>query len=129
MESTEKISWGKSVVCGILLLATIGAELTWLRYTAQAPSTTNARLVSDRLVLARFNSHAARNIRDGSKAIVTFESSAGTRLSGVVQSLKIETQETKVLITLEDVPKDVQPQTPCSVTVDTSVPPETMKSD
>jgi multidrug resistance efflux pump len=129
MESTEKKRRGKSVVIGMLLLATIGAGLTWLRYTAQAPSTANARLVADRLVLARFDSHAARNIREGSKAIVTFESSAGKRLAGVVQSLQIDASETKTLILLKEVPQDAKPQTPCSVTVDTSVPQERTKLD
>jgi multidrug resistance efflux pump len=116
-------------VISILLLATIGAGLTWLRYTAQAPSTTNARLVSHRLVLATFNSSAARNIREGSKAIVTFETAPGRRLAGVVRSLEIKRPETRALIVLEEVPEETQPQTRCSVTVDTSVSSRAMKSD
>jgi len=100
-----------------------------MRYTAQAPSTTDARLISDHLVLATFNSHAARNIREGSRAIVTFESSAGKRLSGTVQSLQIEIPKTTALIILKEIPQNARPQTPCNVTVDTSVPSEALKMD
>ena len=63
MESTEKKRQGKGVVIGILLLAALGAGLTWMRYSAQAPSTTDARLISDRTIIATFSAHAARNIR------------------------------------------------------------------
>jgi multidrug resistance efflux pump len=120
-ERTEKKRRGQNVVIGILLLATIGAALTWLRYTAQAPSTTNAHLVSDRLVLATFRPNFARNIREGSKAIVTFESSRGKRLEGSVQSLETQALETRVLIILREVPPEAKPSSRCSVTVDTSV--------
>jgi multidrug resistance efflux pump len=129
MESTEKKRRGRGVVIAILLLATIGAALTWLRYTAQAPSTTSAHLVSERLVLATFNSNAARNIRERSKAIVTFETSPGERFAGAVQSLEIKKTETRVLIILQEVPSEAQPQARCSVTVDTSVSADTMKLD
>jgi multidrug resistance efflux pump len=121
-ERTEKNRRGQNVVIAMLLLATIGAGLTWLRYTAQAPSTTNAQLISDRLVLATFRSDAARNIREGSKAIVTFESLRGKRLEGAVQSLETEGSLTKVLIILAEVPPEAEPHTACSVTVDTSIP-------
>ena len=77
MESTEKKWQGKNVVIGILLLATLGAGLTWTRYTAQSPSTKDARLISDRVVVATFSARAARNILDGTRAIVTFENSGG----------------------------------------------------
>jgi multidrug resistance efflux pump len=129
MESTEKKRRGQGVVIGILLLATIGAGLTWLRYTAQAPSTNNAHLVSERLVLATFNSNAARNIREGSKAIVTFETSPGERFTGAVQSLEIKKPETRVLIILQQIPTKARPQARCSVTVDTSVSADTTKLD
>jgi multidrug resistance efflux pump len=120
-ERTEKKRRGQNVVIGMLLLATIGAGLTWLTYTAQAPSTTNAQLVSDRLVLATFRANAAHNIRNGSKAIVTFESSRGKRLEGAVISLETEALETRVLIILAEVPPEAEPHTRCSVTVDTSI--------
>jgi multidrug resistance efflux pump len=129
MESTEKKRQGKNVVIGILLLATLGAGLTWMRYTAQAPSTKNARLISDRVVLATFSAHAARNIREGTKAIVTFESSAGEKFSGVVQSVQTKNQETTAAIFLKETPQSAQPQTPCHVTVDTSVASEALKPD
>ena len=127
MESTEKKRQGKKVVIGILLLATLGAGLTWMRYTAQAPSTKNARLISDRVVLATFSAHAARNIREGTEAIVTLESSSGKRLLGAVQSLQTKNQETTVEILLKEGPEDAHPQTSCYVTVDTSVGGETSK--
>jgi multidrug resistance efflux pump len=129
MESTEKKRQGKNVVIGILLLATLGAGLTWTRYTAQSPSTKDARLVSDRVVLATFSAHAARNIREGTKAIVTVESSSGKRLLGTVQSLQTADQETTAVIFLKEPPQNAQPQTPCHVTVDTSVAREALKAD
>ena len=82
MERTEKKSQGRTVVIGILFVATIAAALTWLRYTSQAPSTANAHLISEGLVLAKFPSNVARQIRLGSKAIVTFETSPSKRLVG-----------------------------------------------
>ncbi len=127
MESTEKKSQGIKVVIGILLLATIGAGLTWMRYTAQAPSTTKARLISDRVVFATFSAHAARSIRQGTKAIVTVESSSGKKLLGSVQSLQTGNQETTAVILLKEIPEDAQPQSPCHVTVDTSVTAEASK--
>ena len=109
------------MVLGILLLATVGAGLTWLRYTGQAPSTTQAQLVSDRMVQATFHSSDARNIRKGSKAIVTFESAPGQRFEGAVQSLETDALETRVSIVLSAAPPKTRPQSRCSVTVDTSV--------
>jgi multidrug resistance efflux pump len=129
MESTEKKRHGKNVVLGILLLATLGAGLTWTKYTAQAPSTKDARLISDRVVLATFSVRAARNIRDGTRAIVTFESSGEKRHFGIVQSLQTEGPKTTAVIVLKDAPQDAHPQTPCEATVDTSVAPEASKSD
>ncbi len=120
-ERTEKKRLGPTVVLGILLLATVGAGLTWLRYTGQAPSTTNAQLISDRLVHATFHSRDARNIRQGSKAIVTFESAPGQRFDGAVQSLETGALETRVSIVLAAAPPEAQPHSRCSVTVDTSV--------
>jgi multidrug resistance efflux pump len=127
-ERTEKKRRGPTVVLGILLLATVGAGLTWLRYTGQAPSTTNAQLVSDRLVLATFHSKDARNIRQGSKAIVTFENAPGQRFEGAVQSLETNALDTRVSIVLAAAPPEAQPYSRCSVTVDTSVSSRT-KSD
>jgi multidrug resistance efflux pump len=127
-ERTEKKRRGPTVVLGILFLATVGAGLTWLRYTGQAPSTTNAQLVSDRLVQAKFHSKDARNIRQGAKAIVTFESAPGQRFEGAVQSLETDALDTRVSIVLAAAPPEAQPHSRCSVTVDTSVSSRT-KSD
>jgi multidrug resistance efflux pump len=129
MESTEKKLPGKAIVIGILLLATVGTGLTWMRYTAQAPSTTNCRLVSERIVMATFNARAARNIREGTKAIVTFESSPARRFSGTVQSLQTEDSKVKAVIVLDEIPANANLETPCEVTVDTSVVRELLKAD
>ena len=121
MESTEKKLRGKAIVIGVLLAATVATGLTWLGYTAQAPSTTSAHLIRDRVVFATFEAHAARNIREGTQAIVTFESSDGKRFTGAVQSLQNADSKTNVVIVLDELPPNVHPQTPCDVTVDTSV--------
>jgi multidrug resistance efflux pump len=129
MERTEKKSPGRSVVIGILLFAAIAAALTWLRYTSQAPSTVNAHLISERLVLAKFPSNLAGEIRQGSKAIVTFETSPSKRFDGAVESREMEEDETRVVIVLKDVPTEARPDTRCSVTVDTSLSVDAMKAD
>ena len=129
MERTEKKSQGRSVVVGILLLATIAAALTWLRYGSQAPSTANAHLISERLVLAKFPSNVAGEIRPGSKAIVTFETAPSKRLAGVVQSRETEEGETSVGILLTEDPTGARRDTRCSVTVDTSLSIGALKSD
>ena len=114
---------------GIVLVAAIAAALTWLRYTSQAPSTVKAHLISERLVLATFPSNVAEEIREGSKAIVTFETSPGKRVVGAVQSRETEEDETRVMIALKEVPVEARPETRCSVTVDTSVSLEAMTPD
>jgi multidrug resistance efflux pump len=129
MERTEKKSQGRIVVIGILLAAALAAALTWLRYTSQAPSTVNAHLTSERLVLATFPSKIAREIRPGSKAIVTFEASPAKRLTGAVQSRETAEDETRVVIVLKDVPLETRADMRCSVTVDTSVSVDAMKPD
>jgi hypothetical protein len=129
MERTEKKNPGRTVVIGIILLAAIGAALTRMRYTSQAPSTVNAQLIAERLVLAKFPASVAGEIREGSKAIVTLETSPSKRLVGVVQSRETQEDETTVLIVLKDVPTEAQPEARCSVTVDTSVLVDAMKSD
>ena len=121
MESTEKKLRGKAMVISVLLAAIVATGLTWLRYTAQAPSTTSARLIRDRVVFATFDAHAARNIGEGKQAIVTFESFDEKRFTGAVQSLKTEDSKTSVVIVLDELPPNVHPQTPCDVTVDTSI--------
>jgi multidrug resistance efflux pump len=129
MERTEKKGPGRSVVIGILLLAAIAAALTWLRYTSQAPSTVNAHLIAERLVLAKFPSNVAGEIRQGSKAIVTFETSPSKRFDGAVESREMDEDETRVVIVLKDVPTEARPDARCSVTVDTSLSVDAMKSD
>ena len=129
MERTEKKNQGRIVVIAIVLLAAIGAAATWLRYTSQAPSTIDARLIAENLVLAKFPSKVAGEIRQGSKAIVTFESSPSKRLAGAVQSRETSEEETSVVIVLEDFPAEAPPDTPCSVTIDTSLSVQAMNSD
>jgi hypothetical protein len=129
MERTEKKNPGRTVVISILLLAAIAAALTWLRYTSQAPSTVNAQLISERLVLAKFPSSVAGEIREGSRAIVTFQTSPSKRLAGAVQSRETEEDETRVVIVLKDIPTEARPDTRCSVTVDTSLSIDAMKAD
>jgi hypothetical protein len=129
MESTEKKLKGKTIVIGILLLGSVAAGLTWMRYSAQAPSTTNARLIRDRVVFATFDARAARSIREGTHAIVTFGSTTGEKFAGSVQSLRAEDSTTTVVIVLDEVPADVRPETPCDVTVDTSVARGASKAD
>jgi hypothetical protein len=129
MERTEKKGQGRFVVVGIVLLAMIAAALTRLRYASQAPSTADAHLVSERLVLAKFPSDVAREIRQGSKAIVTFENAPSKRLAGEVRSRELEENEMRVVIVLKEVPTGARRDTRCSVTVDTSLSIDATKSD
>jgi multidrug resistance efflux pump len=129
MDGTKKRRRGKAVVISILLLAILGAGLTWQRYSVQAPSTKNARLMSDGVVVASFDARAARNIREGNRAIVTFSNSPWKKLSGTVQSLQIRDPDTTAVIILKELPQEAQPQTPCDVTVDTSVASEALNPD
>jgi hypothetical protein len=129
MERTEKKNPGRIVVVGILLLGAIGAAATWLRYTSQAPSTVNAHLIAENLILAKFPSDVAGEIRQGSKAIVTFQTSPSKRFAGAVQSRETAEDETRVVIALKEVPAKAGPDTPCSVTVDTSLSVDAMKPD
>jgi hypothetical protein len=46
-----------------------------------------------------------------------------------VQSLQTENQETTAAIFLTETPQSAQPQTPCQVTIDTSVASEALKGD
>jgi multidrug resistance efflux pump len=121
MESTEKKPLGKKVVLGILLLGMVGAGLTWITYTGQSPSTENAWFVSERTVIAIFSARAARNIREGTKAIVTLDSRADKGWLGTVNALKTRDTQTEAVIILKEAPQNAPPQTRCDVTVDTSV--------
>ncbi|MFZ0708499.1 MAG: hypothetical protein WAM53_00520 [Terrimicrobiaceae bacterium] len=129
MEGTKKKQHGITVVISILLLATLGAGLTWLRYSAQAPSTKNARLLSGRVLVATFGASAARNIREGNRAIVTLENARWKKLSGTVQSVQTDNSGTTVMINLKEIPQDARPQTQGDVTVDTSVVSEALNPD
>ena len=120
MESTEKKPLGKNVVLGILLLGMVGAALTWITYTGQSPSTKNARFVSERTVIAIFSARAARNIREGTKAIVTL--GRGEKgWPGTVNALQTQDAQTEAVIVLKEAPQNAHPDTRCDVTVDTSV--------
>jgi multidrug resistance efflux pump len=129
MESTEKKPLGKNVVLGILLLGMVGAGLTWIKYTGQSPSTENAWFVSDRTVIAIFSARAARNIREGTKAIVTLGGRPEKGWPGTVNALKTQDAQTEAVIILKEAPQNAPPQTRCDVTVDTSVNSEQLRSD
>jgi hypothetical protein len=100
-----------------------------MRYLAQAPSTTDARLVADRIVTATFRVRNARHLREGSQAIVTFGNSVGERLSGTVQSLQTQDWQATAVIILNKVPGHANLQSRCDVTVDTSVNSKALKID
>lgn len=117
MNGTEKKRAGPIIVIGILLLAALGAGLTWMRYAEQAPSTRQARTTADGQVEAIFPPQGARHLRVGMKGIVTVAGS-DKRFPALVSRV----EGAVVRLRLKEVPPNLAPSTPCQVTVDTSVP-------
>jgi hypothetical protein len=128
MESTEKKPQGKNVVIRILLLATVGAALTWMRYTVQVPSTRNARLVSDRTVIASLSARRATFAKEA-KPLLPSRAQRAKNCHAPCNLCKQGIPKTMAVIILKEVPRDANLQTRCDVTVDTSVNSKSLKID
>lgn len=132
MPDTEKTPARKKngtfLAIAIVLICGLGAGLTALRYSTQAVSTADARLLYDGKVLATVRTHDARNIREGMRATVTVDGYDEQKFLGLVELIQPDTEtETLVMIRLTAPPKIDHPPVDCQVTVDTSLPPELLK--
>ena len=129
-EVQEKLRNGPWVVIALVLLGIVAANLTTARYSRQAPSTSEARLLFEGKVLASFNTPAAKEIKEGMKATVTIDGYPDKKFGGtVILTHRNEPSETLLMIRLAEPPADASPPVPCQVTVDTSIGPGMLKSD
>ncbi len=132
MPDTEKTPRRKKngpiLAVAIVLICGLGAGLTALRYSTQAVSTADARLLFEGKVLATVRTRDARNIREGMRATVTVEGYDEQKFPGLVELVQPDTEEeTLVMIRLKSPPAIDHPPVACQVTVDTSIPPELLK--
>jgi hypothetical protein len=121
MKGTEKKFVGPALVLGIIVLATLGAGLTWRNYVADRPSALRAEFVDGGHAQAEFAPEVAPRIRPGTKAIISRE---GARSTGFIEQIPGKTSETSFRVKLLQPFADVLPGTPCEITVDLSIPPE-----
>jgi hypothetical protein len=124
MKGTEKNLAGPAIVLGIILLATLGAALTWQSYSADHPNAVWAELLDEKTVSAEFAPDKTPLIREGAKAIV---SANGVRSTGYVTWLTQTGNTTRFQFLLLEPFVRTPAGTPCQVTVDLSLPPELLK--
>jgi hypothetical protein len=124
MKGTEKKRVGPVIVIGIVVLAALGAGLTWRNYVADRPSALRASLIDDSTARAEFAPEVTPRIRPGTKAIISQE---GKRSTGYVQEILTAPGGTAFRVTLLQPFTGALPGTPCEVTVDLSIPPELLK--
>jgi hypothetical protein len=124
MKGTEKKFVGPALVIGILVLATLGAGLTWRNYVADRPGAAKAILIDGGAARAEFAPEVTPRIQQGTKAIISHE---GLRSTGYVQDILPASSGTSFQIKLLQPFTGAKPGTPCQVTVDLSVPPELLK--
>lgn len=124
MKGSKNRHAGKILVALILVAGVALALTTRQHYTSQRPASTEARLMDNRLVLAQFPPEAAAILRNGMKATISIE---GKRHTGILSGTDL-TQEHTYLITLDPAPPPPAAGVECKVIVDTTVPPELLKS-
>lgn len=120
MKGTKKNLAGPIIVIGIVILATLGAGLTWRNYNFQAPSTPQARTIDGNTIEAIFPAADAAKLQPGMKAIITIAAYPEKRFLGIVES----SGSTNVRVRLKDAPPDLKPSLSAQVTVDTAAPVE-----
>lgn len=121
MNGTKKNFAGPAIVLGIIVLATLGAGMTWRNYIADHPGAVRAELRDEKTVSAEFSPEKARLIPEGSKAIISVN---GVRSTGYVTGMSVSGGATHFRIRLLQPIAEVSPGTPCQVTVDLTLPPE-----
>jgi hypothetical protein len=124
MKGTEKNLAGPAIVVGIILLATLGAGLTWRNYAADHPSALRAVVLDEKSVSAEFAPDQAPRIRLGSKAIVSHE---GVRSTAFVSEVLMDGGQTRFRLSLLQPFTGAPAGAACQVTVDLSIPPELLK--
>lgn len=124
MKGTEKNLAGPALVIGILLLATLGAGLTWRNYAAERPNAVRAELLDEKTVRAEFPPDKVSLIPAGAKAIISLN---GVRRTGFVTEVPKSGGATLFRLTLREPLPGAPPGAPCQVTVDLSLPPELLK--
>lgn len=124
MKGTEKKYAGPALVIGIVVLATLGAALTWRNYIADRPGATKAELLDGTAARAEFAPEVTPRIQQGTKAIISRE---GVRSTGYVEAILPATSGTSFRVKLLQPFNGALPGTPCQVTVDLSIPPELLK--
>lgn len=124
MKGTEKKLAGPAIVIGILLLATLGAAMTWWNYSADHPSAIRAELLDGKTVSAEFSPEKTPLIRRGAKAIISVN---GVRSTGFVTEGVPSGNRTVFRLTLLQPFEGTVAGAPCQVTVDLSLPPELLK--
>lgn len=120
-KGTEKNPAGPIIVVGMLVVAAVGAGLTWRTYAADHPGARSAELVDAATARAEFDPAAASRIRPGTRAIVSRD---GVRSTALV--LDAPRDGAVRLRLLQPFPSPV-PGSSVEVTVDLSIPPELLK--
>lgn len=115
---------GPAIVIVIILLATLGAGMTWKKYSADHPGAVRAELLDERSAFAEFSPEKTPLIRKGAKGIVSVK---GVRSTAYVTELTPTGDTTRFRLTLLEPFAGAVPGTPCHVTVDLSLPPELLK--
>lgn len=124
MKGTEKKRVGPAIVIGILVLATLGAGLTWRNYVADRPSALRAELLDGGAARADFVPEVTSRIRPGTKAII---SQGPARSTGYVEEILAAETGTSFRVKLLQPFAEAVPGSPCEITVDLSIPPELLK--
>lgn len=124
MKGTEKNLAGPAIVIGIILLATLGAGMTWRNYAADHPNAVRAEVLDEKTVRAEFSPEKTPLIRKGAKAIISVN---GVRSTGFVTEVIPSGNRTLFRLALLQPFVGTAAGVPCQVTVDLSLPPELLK--
>lgn len=121
-----RLNSGWILVSGVLLLCLLGTGLTWWNYSRQVFSSADATLVSrngkaECLVVLPVQEATA--ILPGHGAIITVGQDKHP-LKGRVVSLSPDPKGTEVKIRLVEFPAGLPLSSRCSVTIDTTIPPQ-----
>jgi hypothetical protein len=120
------LSSGWILVTGLFLLCLLGTGLTWWNYSQQVFSSADGLIVNQAGTTectVVFHRHAAKIIQPGHSAIITVGEDQHP-LTGRVVSQSLVPNGTLVLMRLVNPPSELPNNARCSVTIDTTVPPQ-----